>query len=97
MIWRRNHYYNYYYHFLLLFLRLLVFTTAQLKVLPSHRTVCNCMFRIVEFSSYTYTYDINEYLSVLNNVHCIMHIVVGSLGLGNLGWTKVTYVVYPHR
>ena len=24
-------------------------------------------------------------------------IVVGSLGLGNLGWTKVTYVVYPHR
>ena len=23
--------------------------------------------------------------------------VVGSLGLGNLGWTKVTYVVYPHR
>ena len=24
-------------------------------------------------------------------------IIVGSLGLGNLGWTKVTYVVYPHR
>ena len=26
-----------------------------------------------------------------------LFIVVGSLGLGNLGWTKVTYVVYPHR
>ena len=23
--------------------------------------------------------------------------IVGSLGLGNLGWTKVTYVVYPRR
>ena len=27
----------------------------------------------------------------------IMKTLVGSLGLGNLGWTKVTYVVYPHR
>ena len=24
-------------------------------------------------------------------------IIVGSLGLGNLGWTKVTYVIYPSR
>ena len=28
---------------------------------------------------------------------CIHETLVGSLGLGNLGWTKVTYVVYPCR